>query len=184
MAALNRTIATLLIIVIFPSILTAQLRIDRSVIGSGYTQATDSVGEGLTSENANFLDGTIGQAFISKSADSTFSLGHGFWYQISRDIMTGIEEDLQTPETFELKQNYPNPFNPSTTIVFTVPKAATVRLSIYNVLGQEVGTLVDEKLAAGKYDIKFEARGLAAGLYFYRIQADGFVETKKMLLVK
>ncbi|MEL6824426.1 MAG: T9SS type A sorting domain-containing protein, partial [Calditrichota bacterium] len=66
----------------------------------------------------------------------------------------------------------------------TLPQATAVQLRIYNVLGQEVGTLVDETLQAGKYDIKFEARGLAAGLYFYRIQADRFVETRKMLLVK
>ena len=166
-----------------PSILSAQLRIDRSVIGNGYTQATDSVGAGLSS-SANFLDGTVGQMIIDKSSDSSFALSHGFWYQISKDIMTGIEEDELTPETFELKQNYPNPFNPSTTIVFNLPKASDVRLVIFNVLGQEVGTLVDDKLAAGKYDIKFEASNLAAGLYFYRIKAGDFVETKKMLLVK
>jgi len=173
----------LLTSILLPLILSAQLRVDRSVIGNGYTQSSDSVGEGLSSSTIK-LAGTVGESIISESADSSFVLGHGFWYQISRDIMTGIEDDLQTPETFELKQNYPNPFNPSTIIVFNLPKTATVRLSIYNLLGQEVGTLVDEKLAAGKYDIKFEASGLAAGLYFYRIQTDGFIETKKMLLVK
>jgi len=165
------------------SILSAQLRIDRSVIGNGYTQATDSVGAGLNN-NANFLDGTIGQLIVDKSSDSSFALSHGFWYQISKDLVTGIEDNGVSPEAFELKQNYPNPFNPSTTIIFNLPKTSDVRLVIFNVLGQEVGTLVDDKLAAGKYDIKFEASSLAAGLYFYRIQAGDFVETKKMLLVK
>lgn len=173
----------LMMVMLSPVILSAQLRIDRSVIGNGYTQATDSVGEGLAA-NANFLDGTVGQMIIDKSTDSSFALSHGFWYQISKDIMTGIEDDGLNPETFELKQNYPNPFNPSTKIVFNLPKAIDVRLTIYNVLGQEVGTLVNEKLAAGKYDITFEARDLAAGLYFYRIQAGSFIETMKMLLVK
>jgi len=146
-----------------------------SVVGSGYTASTDS---------STVLKGTLGQPVIFTAADTATIASQGFWYQISRDIVTGIDDEITVPEIYDLKQNYPNPFNPSTTIVFTLPKATDVQLRIYNVLGQEVGTLVDETLQAGQYDIKFEARGLAAGLYFYRIQADRFVETRKMLLVK
>ncbi|MBI4809843.1 MAG: T9SS type A sorting domain-containing protein, partial [Ignavibacteriales bacterium] len=91
-------------------------------------------------------------------------------------------------------QNYPNPFNPTTTIQFDIPKATYVTLKVYNLLGQEVATLVNEKREAGRYEVEFSAEGgsasggnastLSSGLYFYQIQAGSFVNTKKFLLVK
>ncbi|MGH1363740.1 MAG: T9SS type A sorting domain-containing protein [Calditrichia bacterium] len=157
------------------SIGNSQTVLRNSVVGSGYTQSNDS---------STLLRGTLGQTAVFTVSDSATTVAQGYWYQISRDIVTGIEDQNLLPAEFELKQNYPNPFNPSTTILFSLPQAAEVQLTIYNVLGQEVGTLVDENLSAGTYEVRFEARGLAAGLYFYRIQADRFVETRKMLLVK
>jgi hypothetical protein len=88
------------------------------------------------------------------------------------------------PETFELSQNYPNPFNPSTTISFYLPSASDVSLKVYNVLGQEVTTLVDGSLTAGQHEVRFDAGNIASGVYFYRISAGSFVETRKMLLTK
>lgn len=89
------------------------------------------------------------------------------------------------PSVFELKQNYPNPFNPSTTISWALPKAAHVTISIYNVLGQEVLTLVDKDMVAGNHTTQWDAAATnASGLYFYRIQADDFSETKKMMMLK
>jgi|GEM_PF-1257941 len=176
---------TVFTILLCSSTLFAQLSVKYSVIGNGYTDAVSVPNEDLSSRvDTTYLSGTVGQTIISKSSDNSFALSHGFWYQLSKDIVTGIEEGELVPEIFELKQNYPNPFNPGTKIVFNLPKAVDVQLTIYNILGQEVGTLVDERLAAGEYDITFEARDLAAGLYFYRIQAGSFIETKKMLLVK
>lgn len=104
-----------------------------------------------------------------------------------------IEDEL--PMTPELYNNYPNPFNPSTTISFVLPEPSTVRLSVYNVLGQLVGTLIDgEEMAEGLQEVQFVADGLASGVYFYRIVSeplndDGstgetFTAVKKMLLVK
>ena len=88
------------------------------------------------------------------------------------------------PKTFLLEQNYPNPFNPSTTIRYQLPVASEVKLEVYDVLGKKVATLVSERQAAGYYQYVWNANGLTSGVYFYRLQAGGFVETKKMMLVK
>jgi glucose/arabinose dehydrogenase len=92
---------------------------------------------------------------------------------------------------FILEQNYPNPFNPSTTIKYTIPsvtlsgvEGSRVQLKIFDVLGNEVATLVDEYKPAGNYEINFNASGLVSGIYFYRLQAGSFVETKKMILLR
>ena len=89
-----------------------------------------------------------------------------------------------TPDMFQLYQNYPNPFNPSTTIEFSFPKTSEVTLKIFNILGEEVATLVSEKLAAGNYKYNWNATGLAGGIYPYRLMSGGFTETKKMILLK
>lgn len=88
------------------------------------------------------------------------------------------------PEQFELGQNYPNPFNPTTNISFSLPESGKVSLRVYNVLGQEVRTLVDEYLDAGVHTIQFDASNLSSGMYFYRLNTESFTESKKMMLVK
>ncbi|MCK6622155.1 MAG: T9SS type A sorting domain-containing protein [Calditrichaceae bacterium] len=85
---------------------------------------------------------------------------------------------------FALNQNYPNPFNAATTIPFSIPTIAQVTLKVYNILGQEVATLVNEKLAAGNYAMSWEATDFASGVYIYRIQAGDFVRSRKMLLLR
>ncbi len=98
--------------------------------------------------------------------------------------LTSVKETGSVPMQFSLSQNYPNPFNPSTTIRFALPKSAYVTLKIYDLLGQEIETLVNEKLLAGEYDLLWNAAGLPSGVYLYRIRADEFVETKKLVLLK
>ena len=98
------------------------------------------------------------------------------------------------PNGFGLGQNYPNPFNPSTTINFSIPSSSFVTLMIYDVLGNEVATLVNEEKPKGSFEVKFSTSGgsssgsevfnLPSGIYFYRLQAGSFVETKKMILLK
>ncbi len=88
------------------------------------------------------------------------------------------------PVEYALHQNFPNPFNPSTTIEFSLPAPGFVTLSIFNVLGEKVATLVSEELTAGSYKYKWDATEVTSGIYFYRIQAGSFVETKKMTLLK
>ena len=87
-------------------------------------------------------------------------------------------------ETYRLEQNYPNPFNPTTNITYVLPKAENVSLKVYDVLGREVATLVNEVKPAGAYTVPFNASNLASGVYFYKLQAGSFVQTKKMMLVK
>jgi hypothetical protein len=88
------------------------------------------------------------------------------------------------PESFVLEQSYPNPFNPETRISYGLPEAAHVRLVVYDILGREVTTLVDEVQTAGYKSVKFDAGHLASGVYFYRLQAGAFTQLRKMLLVK
>jgi len=89
-----------------------------------------------------------------------------------------------TPSNYSLEQNYPNPFNPSTTINFTIPNSEFVTLKVFNILGSEVATLVNENLSAGAYRFNFDAKGLASGVYLYELNAGNFREIKKMNLLK
>ncbi len=101
------------------------------------------------------------------------------------NYLTGVKETHDAnPRSFTLEQNYPNPFNPTTTIRFSVPQSGFVTLKVYNLLGQEVATLVNEQLAAGTFAADFNAAPLASGTYVYRLSADGFVQARKMVLMK
>lgn len=99
--------------------------------------------------------------------------------------LTDIESSQSLiPKDYSLEQNYPNPFNPSTIISYQLPVSRQVSLKVYTLIGNEISTLVNEYQAAGRYDIEFNASSLPSGVYFYRLQAGNFVETKKMLLLK
>jgi len=100
------------------------------------------------------------------------------------DSLTGIQGSLSLPQTAQLHQNYPNPFNPSTTIRFELSTAQHVTLKVYNLLGKEVATLLNGNLQPGEHEVQWDASGQASGTYFYQLQADGFVATKRMALVK
>lgn len=99
-------------------------------------------------------------------------------------LATSVDEDNSVALTFELQQNYPNPFNPATEIKFSFPKASNVQLKVFDIIGNEVASLVDEFKSAGKYSVKFDAKNLTSGVYFYRIQTDNYTDTKKLLLLK
>jgi hypothetical protein len=95
-----------------------------------------------------------------------------------------IEIEVNGPLTFRLEQNYPNPFNPSTLITYSVPENGFVKLSVYNLVGEEVSVLVKEEVDAGFYEVEFNAVNLPSGIYFYRLQTPNFTQTKKMILLK
>jgi hypothetical protein len=95
-----------------------------------------------------------------------------------------IEVDIATLNTFSLEQNYPNPFNPSTVIGYRLPVNSDVTLKVFDLLGREVATLVDEFKPAGKYEVEFNSKDLSSGIYFYTIQAGSFTKTEKMILLK
>jgi hypothetical protein len=98
---------------------------------------------------------------------------------------TSVRERLaDAPRSITLEQNYPNPFNPTTVVSSQLPVASNVKLVVYDVLGREVAVLVNERRAPGTYRDTFDGSGLASGVYFYRFVAGGFVDTKKLLLLR
>jgi hypothetical protein len=100
--------------------------------------------------------------------------------------VTGVEhsQNRNIPESYTLYQNFPNPFNPSTTIKYSIPQASFVTLKVYDILGREVQSLVNEEKPTGSYEIKFNGSYLSSGVYFYRMHAGSFVSTKKLILLK
>jgi len=118
-----------------------------------------------TSQNANANVGTV--FFVD---DLSFS-----------GTATAVEDNAQ-PISFKLNQNYPNPFNPTTTISYSIPKSSYVSLKVYDILGNEVNTLVSGEKSAGYYQLKFDGSKLASGVYFYRLTAGNKTDVKKLLL--
>ncbi|MDZ7378366.1 MAG: T9SS type A sorting domain-containing protein, partial [candidate division KSB1 bacterium] len=105
-------------------------------------------------------------------------------YGRTRAVASVQQPITATPTQFELAQNYPNPFNPSTTIEFCLPRPNYVTLQVFAPSGEEVATLKAEYLPSGRYSILWNPRDLASGVYFYRLQAGDFVQTKKLVLLK
>jgi len=122
---------------------------------------------------------------ISSSKIYAGTLYRGAWERPLTDYVTDVESSFdKLPGNFRLAQNYPNPFNPSTKIEFSIPEASFVQLKVYDVLGNEVATLVDEEQNAGVYRTDFSGTRLTSGTYFYRLKAGNYVEIKKMVLLK
>ncbi len=96
----------------------------------------------------------------------------------------GVDDNNPLPENYSLSQNYPNPFNPSTTISYSIPVEGIVTLKIFNLLGEEVKTLVNEVQNAGSHNVSFDAVNLTSGIYFYSIKSGNFTDVKKMILLK
>jgi hypothetical protein len=88
------------------------------------------------------------------------------------------------PRSFKLEQNYPNPFNPSTTIKYELPRASMVRLHVYDMLGREVGALVNERKGAGIHEVRFDGSNYASGVYVYRLTAGDFVQSRKLMILR
>jgi hypothetical protein len=104
---------------------------------------------------------------------------------ITSGTVTGIGTQLSLiPEKYELSQNYPNPFNPTTKISYSIPKAGIVTMKIFDVTGREVASLVNELMQPGAYTVDFNASAFASGVYFYRLEAQDFIDTKRMVLLK
>jgi photosystem II stability/assembly factor-like uncharacterized protein len=98
--------------------------------------------------------------------------------------VVGVKESNEVPMHFSLSQNYPNPFNPSTNIRFSLPASGLATLEVFDILGREVRTLVNGELKPGSHEVTFDATGLASGVYFYRLQAGGVVQTKRLVLLR
>lgn len=152
----------------------------------------DFVPQGGSPALSNFTDPTsIDPWFTAGSYRGAFGTGANWldgWVNFRPDTVdysVGINQiSSNVPERFSLSQNYPNPFNPSTKIAFNVPVKGYVTLKVYDALGQEVATLVNQNLSVGEYAYDFNASVLSSGIYFYTLKGENFVETKKMVLIK
>ncbi|MDZ7764169.1 MAG: T9SS type A sorting domain-containing protein [Melioribacteraceae bacterium] len=98
--------------------------------------------------------------------------------------VVGVDEEEDKPLNYELNQNYPNPFNPETNIEYSITQNSFVKLKVYDVLGNEITTLVDEEKFPGKHKVKFNADELSTGIYLYKISSGDYTETRKMLYLK
>jgi hypothetical protein len=127
------------------------------------------------------LGGTALKIYIDRGNDGTIDDSLTVQNETTSDGSRGA---LDIPREFRLEQNYPNPFNPATHIAYAVPMAGNVLLKVYDILGREVATLVNEQKQPGNYSAQFHGSRLASGVYIYRLTAGRFVETKKMLLTK
>jgi hypothetical protein len=104
----------------------------------------------------------------------------------AQEKITLVEDEIisNLPTSYSLDQNFPNPFNPSTTIDYSVPEVSFITLKVFDVLGNEIETLVNEEKPVGRYEINFDASSLPSGVYFYKLRGGNFVDTKKMILLK
>ena len=159
----------------------AQIKISHGVVANG---------GGITSNGQMQIVGTVGQPIVGSSNNGTNNSSGGFW-SLPLEIITNVENipSAVVPKEFKLDQNFPNPFNPSTTIQFSVPSQSEVKLTLFDMLGREVATLVDNEYSAGEYKVLFEATELSTGTYFYRISTKGstgerFSKTLKLTLLK
>ena len=169
---------------------------------SGFSQSSYQLKEAFTASgtilnagNSNYaLSGSAGQVIIDTSENNLYSVYSGFWYQYPLITDIGNDNDELLPKVFDLQQNYPNPFNPVTNIDYALPNTSNVTIEIYNILGQKVLNIVDQKQAVGYYSVKWHGlnssnESVANGMYIYRMVAksnDGkvFVKSKKMLFLK
>ncbi len=179
---INIIIMSIIFAILLIEVLEAQIKISHDVFSNGIGNLTGS------SQN---IHSTIGQTLTGIYKNQKYTSEVGFWYAAYQVVTQATEQQDLLPVIFEMFQNYPNPFNPTTTIKYSIPASLNpsqgvtlTQLKIFDILGREVATLVNEAKAPGNYEVNFDAINLASGVYFYRLQAGSFVQTKKMMLMK
>lgn len=157
----------------------------REISGQTGYNAQNSINEEFGLGNAAQIDSLIIK-WPSGMTDTYTNLTHNrFITAVEGQGIIGInEEGGVIPNKYALGQNYPNPFNPATRISFSLPQIGNIRLSVYDILGNEIAVLINEVKPAGNYSVSFEGTGLSSGIYFYKLESGDFSQTKKMLLVK
>ena len=128
---------------------------------------------------------SIGTVYVNDSSIFVGTGNEGMWYKPLSQITSISQPKTQSfSKTFRLEQNYPNPFNPSTIIEYSLSVESKVKLEIYDILGRKISTLVNKIQKAGNHSVVFNGGNLASGIYFYRLSAGNFIETKKLVLLK
>lgn len=197
---------TIFIILISSSIILAQTTHDVTVQNFSFSpqSLTISVGDivkwtnisgthNVLANDNSFTSGNPAPAIWTYT--HTFTSAGNFPYYCEPHLSMGMTgtiivqnpvsvEDEFVVDQFKLEQNYPNPFNPSTRISYSVPATTDVNLKVFDIMGNEVATLVNKEQPAGNYQIDFDASNLSGGVYFYQLTTNSFVDTKKMILIK
>ena len=156
-------------ITFFTSMVQSIIERPSDPIGKSYEEAVS-----YNLEWGNYMDTADRFTFLG---DPALTIAHSV-------ITSLLVSNAARPSSFELEENYPNPFNPTTVIVYKLPAYTSVSLKVYDMLGREVKSLVNESQSAGSHSVTFNASGLASGIYFYRLQAGSYAATKKLLLLK
>jgi hypothetical protein len=176
----RRVVGTSFLVLLFlvtvfgPESALAQYRARSGVVGNGGGRSTSS----------NYgTQGTGGQAVVGTPDSDNYHGGAGYWQQSGASVTTA-DQPNNLPKSYQLFQNFPNPFNPYTTIEFALPSKSRVRLSVYDVAGRLVATLVDKEMDPGVHAVEWDVGSLPSGIYFYRIRARHFSQSRKMVLLK
>ena len=141
-------------------------------------------GDSLGSRNEGLTNLNIQTLTIDNNGYVYAGTGNGIWRRPLTELVTSVDNELTQPTDFILEQNYPNPFNPSTVISYQSPVGSWQTIKVFDVLGNEIATLVEEYKPAGRYEVEFNAERLASGFYFYQLKAGDFLQTRKMILIK
>jgi hypothetical protein len=129
-------------------------------------------------------DCTLGEPLTGSAAGTSEKQGAGFWGAVGTSPATGVERVPDVPLQYSLEHNYPNPFNPSTTITCTLPVAGHLKLSVFDILGEEVAVLLNDMREAGTITVTWDAAGFPSGMYICRMNAPGYTSTRKMVLLR
>jgi hypothetical protein len=141
-------------------------------------------GGGVCLSSGSMMKSAIGQPLAGAVSGTNSRIDAGFFSDTLFRTTTSVTEGGSTPVEFFLDQNYPNPFNPSTTIAYGLPHASKVTIGIFNALGERVLQIVDGELQAGYHEVRFDASRLPSGVYFYRLQAGNFLQTRKLIVLR
>lgn len=139
----------------------------------------------ITASAGSRVKSAVGQSFVGSASQGGLRVSGGFLVDtLLRGSITGINDLPTRPSEFDLRQNYPNPFNPTTTIRYSIPERTHVSLKLFNLLGQEVLTLLNEDQDPGEHAVQLNASSLASGVYFYSMIAGHFSEQRKLIVLK
>lgn len=139
-------------------------------------------GSGIIGDGTTVVKAAIGQILIGKTGDTMNTVHGGFWYTIKRDVVAAPL--VETPVEFRLNQNYPNPFMNKTTLPFSLPKEADIRIGVYDLNGRLVTDIPKETLPAGHHELVLTSDGLSPGTYFCRLDAGEYTAIKTLVLIR